>query len=324
MAIQHQLFRCVAVFVIFLATDRLAAQSDPDLVAAEREALAGRWESAIRTVESIRDDSAARDDAARRGCALATLARIAQDRSRFFLYDPERADGAVAAAVTFTRTSPSSACHAQALHEQARAVYAKTLAAKERDWSSVGAAVDKAFAARQPDDERGLAHSHFYRGLVAQMEGRFDQAEQELKQSLTLAQRVRDVEIVGSSYRHLAFVAAARERTEEAAFFFARSLDELVRGGLRVVVPFARQANASAGDRARALPELRLAVREAEASRSYRAAATVGLVLAEALESAGDRPAAQAAASRARDAAARYGEPTLAASVDAFIQKTAR
>ena len=304
-----------------------AAQADgirsAELGRAEREALSGRWTEAIARVERASDLSKRRKDRAGEACAAASRARIEVDRNRFLRYDPAAARRAVDAAVVFSRPAGAPECLADALHEHARLLYADRLAAGSGDWAPIAAAVDEALALRQGLGPRGLAHSRFYRGLLAQMQNRFDDARPEFTSAATLAREAGDIELQASADRHLAMLEQEAGRIDRAIALFERSHATLARGGFRILTPFAQQSLAAAvtaaGQADRALALLRSAVADAERFHSYRAGAVVGLALSRAMDGRGDRRSALEYGRQALAAARRYGDPRLIASIDQYV-----
>ena len=174
---------------LVLIVDRFSAspvQADgvrsPELGRAEREALSGQWSEAVARLERASDLAKQRNDRAGEACAAASRARIEVDRNRFLRYDPAAARRVVDAALALSR--PAGAPESSR-RRPARARAAPLRGASGGRRRGLGAhrgCCRRGLHAAPGARSSGLAHSRFYRGLLAQMQNRLDDARPRVHQ----------------------------------------------------------------------------------------------------------------------------------------------
>lgn len=236
------------------------------------------------------------------------------DRHSYSTYDPELTRVAVERFYELAARSNDPVLHADAIHAVGRYRYWQMFAG-EGDWKSVRDLFTRALELRKVSGDRtDVADSHFYLGLVHQMQGEAGPARAEFELGMPYA----DGDPLMQSFleRHLGALDEDAGDQELARKRYVASLDMRRRAGATLLVPFALNLLAAheakvGGNTRRATALYRQASEVARRTRSNRALADAEGELARLAQLRGDLRAASKRAASSLRAARAHGDPEL-------------
>lgn len=130
--------------------------------------------------------------------------------------------------------------HSDALQSLGNALYVSASNKRDGDPRVLLAYFQEALEHRRKlHDEQGISESLFYVGLISDILGQKDTAQNSYRQALEIARTGGYARIEFEALRHLGFLEQARGNLPQAQQYFTESLHTLEQSGIRVYLPFA-------------------------------------------------------------------------------------
>ncbi len=235
------------------------------------------------------------------------------DRNSYYRYQPEPTRTAVERFYELAAGTSDAAIKADAIHSLGRYRFWQMFSG-EGDWPTVESLFKRALVLREVTGEvSALADSHFYLGLVHQMQGEPGPARAEFERGLSFARE--DVLMQSFFERHLGALDEEQGNHDLAHRRYTASVELRRRAGATMLVPFALNLLASSEENLpgseRATKLYRESAMLARQTLSRRALADAEGALARLADARGDLRLAQMHAASALGAARAHGDPDL-------------